>query len=423
MRQQDWTRELRDRMADYEADIPEGLWNDIEQQLSRQRHTDKPLWQRWIGIAAMVAVVIGTGWWLWPESRHQQQENLRQAHVGAPHRQQTPVLPDEVPAMLTASAQAKAVGRALTNETGREAALQAEADTTKAIDQQTTDHTPQQTTKDSTRQHRPTLPYPVGTTRQEHNYMTPQHNSNSNSSGVSIGLLADAGVLATASNLFSIMDSKTYSDKATHPDLPAADDPGHEQTPIPPADTDPGHETSYTTPKPSTNGTLTYEEQQHHDFPLTLGLTVRVPLTGKWTLQTGLVYTRQHSVFTYTTKPQSTHIDQTLHYLGIPLNIQYHIVSSKQWKVYASAGIELDWNLRATYNTDNAATGISKQGKDRPQWSVGAAMGVEYDIIPQLGIYVEPGLRYYPNNGSKVDNYFKDKPACWNLQFGVRVNF
>ena len=47
---------------------------------------------------------------------------------------------------------------------------------------------------------------------------------------------------------------------------------------------------------------------------------------------------------------------------------------------------------------------------------------MEYDILPQLGIYAEPGLRYYPDNGSEIKNYFKDKPTSWNLQFGIRLN-
>ena len=60
--------------------------------------------------------------------------------------------------------------------------------------------------------------------------------------------------------------------------------------------------------------------------------------------------------------------------------------------------------------------------KDRPQWSVDGALGIEYNPIPQLGLYAEPGLRYYIDNGSKVQNFFKDQPTSWTLQLGIRLN-
>ena len=60
--------------------------------------------------------------------------------------------------------------------------------------------------------------------------------------------------------------------------------------------------------------------------------------------------------------------------------------------------------------------------KDRPQWSVQGALGVQYNIIPQLGIYIEPGVKHYFNNHSRVRNFFKDKPNNFNLQFGLRLN-
>ena len=40
----------------------------------------------------------------------------------------------------------------------------------------------------------------------------------------------------------------------------------------------------------------------------------------------------------------------------------------------------------------------------------------------QIGIYAEPGLSYFPDNGSRLQNYFKDKPITLNLQLGLRMN-
>jgi hypothetical protein len=60
--------------------------------------------------------------------------------------------------------------------------------------------------------------------------------------------------------------------------------------------------------------------------------------------------------------------------------------------------------------------------KDRMQWSIGGSLGLAYHIIPQLSLYAEPGIRHYIDNGSTINNYFKDKPTSFNLQLGLRFD-
>jgi hypothetical protein len=35
---------------------------------------------------------------------------------------------------------------------------------------------------------------------------------------------------------------------------------------------------------------------------------------------------------------------------------------------------------------------------------------------------VQPGLRYYPDNGSHIKNIFKERPWMFDLQFGLRYS-
>jgi hypothetical protein len=87
--------------------------------------------------------------------------------------------------------------------------------------------------------------------------------------------------------------------------------------------------------------------------------------------------------------------------------------------VYATAGGQVDFCLKAKVISNG--TNIP-YARDRLQFSMQGALGLQYDIIPQLGIYAEPGVKYYFNNGSKVRNFFKDKPTNFNLQLGLRLN-
>ena len=58
---------------------------------------------------------------------------------------------------------------------------------------------------------------------------------------------------------------------------------------------------------------------------------------------------------------------------------------------------------------------------DRLQWSVSGAVGFQYNFIENLGIYVEPGIGYYFDDGSDVLTVYKDKPLNFSLQVGVRL--
>ena len=83
-----------------------------------------------------------------------------------------------------------------------------------------------------------------------------------------------------------------------------------------------------------------------------------------------------------------------------------------------AAGAEADWNIKTHLETEGVTQPLNR---DRMQWSVRGSLGVEYDIIPQLGLYVEPGVAHYFDNGSNIKNYWKDKPTNLNLQMGIRL--
>jgi opacity protein-like surface antigen len=136
-------------------------------------------------------------------------------------------------------------------------------------------------------------------------------------------------------------------------------------------------------------------------------------------LATGLVYTRLRSDFVAVMGGYPMTTEQTLHYLGVPLNAQYRLWGYKGLKVYGVAGVAADYNIKSQQEMEGLTQEISR---DRWQFSLKGGLGVEYDVIPQLGIYVEPGLKYYFDNGSRVQNFFKDKPTNFNLQVGFRWN-
>ncbi len=165
---------------------------------------------------------------------------------------------------------------------------------------------------------------------------------------------------------------------------------------------------------------IDYEEHQNHNQPISFGLTLSYPLTKKLSVNTGVVYTKLSSDFLTIVKDHQIKRHQVLHYIGIPLNLQFSVWQWRGLEAYLAAGGQVDWNVEAKANTD----GVDQEmGKDRMQWSIGGSLGVQYHIVPHVGLYAEPGIRYYFNNGSSISNFYKDKPTNFSLQFGLRFDF
>lgn len=161
-----------------------------------------------------------------------------------------------------------------------------------------------------------------------------------------------------------------------------------------------------------------YEKVKHH-FPISVGVQVGWGVTECLRINTGVVYTNVSSDFINSSYNTTQVTTQTLHYVGVPVNISYDFWQTKRFKTYVTAGGEADINVKNHTESDGE---VMASKHDRTQWSANASLGAQFDIIPQLGIYVEPGAKYYFDNGSQIENTFKDKKLNFNLQFGLRWN-
>lgn len=155
----------------------------------------------------------------------------------------------------------------------------------------------------------------------------------------------------------------------------------------------------------------------HHDMPISIGITASYSVTPRIALASGLVYTLATSSFQHgASMPKET---QTLHYVGIPLNLSYTVWGNSWLRTYIMAGAQADMNVKATLKADGHKSNIDN---DRAQFSVTGGAGVQLNVAQQLGVYVEPGVRYYFDNGSAVQTIFKEHPTNFSLQVGLRWN-
>lgn len=174
------------------------------------------------------------------------------------------------------------------------------------------------------------------------------------------------------------------------------------------------------------------QEEYSHKIPVKVGLTARYNITGRLGVETGLTY----SVLSSSVKTGNSETgnnwssgSQTLHYLGIPLNLSSDILNSRYVNIYVTGGGMMEKSISGNIKTDEyvdgkfARTLTAKISPKGLQWSVNAAAGVQANILPQLGFFVEPGVSHHFKNGSRVRSIYTDKPTDFSLGFGLRYSF
>lgn len=164
----------------------------------------------------------------------------------------------------------------------------------------------------------------------------------------------------------------------------------------------------------------------NHHQPIKAGVSLRIPLSNRWSVSTGATYSYLGSDISQETGNARMETKQKLHYMGIPVNVNYSVLRTNRLNLYASAGVEVEKLVSGKQDTEhyegNTFTKATSQSvkEGRPQISGNVAVGAEFRIVNQLSIYAEPGLAYHFDNGSDVENIYKEKPLNLNVQVGLR---
>lgn len=187
----------------------------------------------------------------------------------------------------------------------------------------------------------------------------------------------------------------------------------------------------------SVAGVIVYNQpvvttEYSHKMPVKIGASIRYDFNKFLGIESGLTYsflssdlkTGEEGAVSGWSKGV-----QSMHYLGIPLNLSFNIFSSRYFNAYVTAGGLMEKCVRGSLKTDeyldgkyhgSSSTSLKQKGL---QWSVNGAAGIQVNILPQLGLYMEPGVSHHFSNNSKVRTIYSDKPTDFSLSFGLRYTF
>ncbi len=166
-------------------------------------------------------------------------------------------------------------------------------------------------------------------------------------------------------------------------------------------------------------------EYKHH-LPVRIGLNIAYALSDRLSLESGVSYTRLSSDMKDGTSTNFISGSQNLDYVGIPLSLKYKALSYGAFDLYAATGILAEQCVNGKTSKDFVIEGNIKKTEQqnihsRPlQLSANAAVGLQFKIADNIGIYAEPGLSYFFDDNSSLNTIYKEKPLNFNLNIGFR---
>ena len=147
-----------------------------------------------------------------------------------------------------------------------------------------------------------------------------------------------------------------------------------------------------------------------HDLPVTFGLLLRMDLTSRIGLESGLEYTYMHS----DVETASGHLAQHLHFIGIPLRFDTRILSWNGLDLYAGIGVKAEKCI-------SASLGRIRCEEKRLQWSAGAFAGMQYQIGRNAHLYFQPEVNY-SLTATDLITYRTENPLTFTINAGVRFD-
>lgn len=418
-----WQKDIHDRLGSYEKDAPEGLWEGISRELPKlndgvmlmhkpQRTAKFRMWRvAGVAAAASVALVIGysffgnsakdniniaTNTTKHPNMLASNKKPLGNEPTGVCAEQATHSADDllsEQHKLANASTEQPILASASTETDVKE--IGSKEENSKEENKQTE-------TKTAKREDSYVLPHNPDNNLLAFNDMTERRGDEDApsrwcvSTGAMGGLGASGTTIAYGDHL--VLSSPGVADTKDSPMLDMN----------------------------TINRDIETKTEYDHHLPIRIGLSVAYALTDRLSISSGLTYTRLASDIKDTSRESKYIGEQRLHYVGIPVNVSYKVASSRWISLYGTAGVLAEKCVSGTTDEGYAENNTMKYTNTQDisskplQMSVNAGVGIQFDFIDNVGIYAEPGLSYYFDDGSALQTIYKEKPLNFNLNVGVR---
>lgn len=405
-----WLKEIRNKMADFETEEPAGLWQQIEtcHTSIREDRRRKPraIILTWLSAAAVLIAILSVSLHLLKEKNHvdmspvfTENHNPKQVPVQT-HTPSTTIYamknsqtPDRTPE--TSATGGVTTGGVTTGGTSPEPPAAGDKEDPKPIEDR----------RDKALSERQTVA--SATTTEDYAVARPGRRP-ARRFAVGVFTSGPIGNSTTNTGATNLKSAGGFW----------ADDPVF----------NPDNDTELLTSAADVSSHRNHGFKMQHHQPIRFGLSVSYDLTPRLSIESGVSYSRLSSDVTAGDITYSYSGEQTLHYIGVPLNLKYCFASWHSFDFYASAGTLAEKCVSGKLSGHESVNGHSDGKKTSDihekqlQWSLNASAGIQFCLTDNLGIYAEPGISYYIDNGSHINSIHKDRPLNFDLNLGLRLS-
>ena len=433
-----WKEDIHDRLGNFETDAPDGLWEAIHQRMAQTERAQAEKRQtpfvlqpalRRTACAAAACLALVVGYQYFADGGKETASGVKVAQGGVAdiptsrYMAKNAVAPaatvyaqtQNSPAVLQPNGRVEQTADAIAQPTQNDESAQ--ISTPQHLNTSTSQHLNPSTSQP----HNPTTPQPLNpstseplnpSTSQPHNpstsllAYTPADNSRGRHEGAAARWTLSTSA-TTGMGASSVTNSTATYVEAVGPDnVIWADNP---QLGI-----------------GIFNQGKSVKTEYKHRLPVRVGFNVAYRLTDRLSVESGVSYTRLSSDMKDGTKDNYSSGSQKLDYIGVPLNVKYRAFGYRRLSVYASAGLLTEKCVSGKTTHEYVISGEKKKHEAEDvaakpwQLSVNAALGAQFDVLRNVGVYVEPGVSYYFDDRSTLSTIYKEKPLNFNLNLGVR---
>lgn len=166
-----------------------------------------------------------------------------------------------------------------------------------------------------------------------------------------------------------------------------------------------------------------------HELSLRAGLMVSVPLSRRWSIESGLLLTALHTSIDSQTGTAESATEKDFYYVGIPLQAVYTPWRGKHFSCYLSAGPMVEWDFFSKWTSTSSIGGTNSSLSKNSEvpgdvvFSLGAAAGLQWHPYSTGAFFIQPGVSWHIPGVNVPENYYKNHPVAFTLSGGYRFIF
>lgn len=418
---EEWLKHIHDKMSNFEVDEPEGLWDDLQRNAVApvpvmSRHV-MPLWiKRVAGIAAMLAIAVTTVVLITRNDDLSTDQITQAAGTSSGNAENkllssTYIEPDLCSSPAVQSAEDESSDAPADMSIGITPESVAGSDDYDSVGQENSGEVAGNTAGQSTAEESKPAGRPVPKVNDDkssdrvygNRRMSVTKRREANPGRLTLGVFTSGSPNSSKSRLeyTGAVAGVLGADKASWEDNPML-------------------------------GILLFNQghdvvtEVKHRLPVRTGLSFAYRINDRLSIESGLLYTLLTSDLKYGSESHYIAGQQKLHYIGVPVNARYRVLSWRAFDLYASAGVLAEKCVSGKVERDFVLDNHTTQSENEDvtvkplQWSVNASAGLQFNITRAIGLYAEPGVSCYIDNGSPVETIYDERPLNFNLNVGLR---